>query len=324
MLCIDKHICMSHYMYRCFLSFLCVNMSILLTYAAYCIVLVLCQVLRRIKYPGAVELIARAAASHISASSSTTPPKAPLRDPAAAQDSTSSNSSSSGSGVEGYVDVGSSEVMLNSVSFTAEDGVSPGSVAVASRVIIVRTSAVARPAGGGNIRMKICLALADGQREDGGRERAGAEIYFDSAAVHEEHIVMLIRTFINESSVLLSSDASSSSSAVANSDIKDLDFHTVAKVRAILNERNAGNANISLKSLLRSARDQLQRQVALLGEQCSLMAFCRIGFTLGRYSPWSVQWIDKALMMKAQSSVSSTYMYIYINTHMYKRDSNYR
>ncbi len=230
--------------------------------------------LRRIKYPGAIESILSAAVGHAAPSNTAQRFK----------------EHSSASDNEGYVEVGSSEVSLSAVSNGSEES----NMATAKRILVKTT--MLKPASS-RLKMKILLSFADSLT-------AGAEIRFDSVDLNLGHMAMLLRVFLNESSEVLGSDAVLLSPA--KDEAAELDFRTVAKIRAILNERNAGNANISLKTLLRTARDQIKRQVVLLGEQCSLMAFCRIGFTLGKFTPWSIQWINKAAMLESQSSVSIT------------------
>lgn len=90
-----------------------------------------------------------------------------------------------------------------------------------------------------------------------------------------------------------------------------LDHRAAGEVQEILNNRNAGNANISLKDLLHAATENVTRLITLLRERCYLMCTSRIGYRLSEFSPWTVQWLNCAEMKEAAALVSPLYNMIF-------------
>lgn len=78
-----------------------------------------------------------------------------------------------------------------------------------------------------------------------------------------------------------------------------LDHRTAGETQEILNDRNSGNANISLKDLLKAAKINVDMLIILLRERCYLTCTSHIGFQLSEFTPWSVSWLRLAEMEEA-------------------------
>jgi hypothetical protein len=88
-----------------------------------------------------------------------------------------------------------------------------------------------------------------------------------------------------------------------------IDLRTAGEIQQILNEKNAGNANTSLKDLISAAKFNVSKQISLLRERSLLVIFSRIGFIFKDFSPWSVHWLNIAEMEEAVAMVM-TYLCI--------------
>ena len=82
-----------------------------------------------------------------------------------------------------------------------------------------------------------------------------------------------------------------------------LDSRTAGEIQEILNDRNAGNANIPLKDLINAANRNISHLINMLRERCFLMSVSRIGYDYYNFTPWSVNWLDTAKMKAAMKLV---------------------